>query len=237
MPPIKQNPIFIIWGWICLIISVIGFWPSYIEPSLAGTFTSLSPSLSWHVFFTTLWLVLMIIQPTMVQSGRMNLHRLIGLVGVFLALGVVYSGFIVQVEVMGPYAERGDELNAVGLPFFRLIALSIFALYVTIAIALVRLRPDWHKRLMLLGTLALLQAPLDRLYGNVFGFLELSGPLGVFTHMGLMLVFIIWDRLAHDRFHSASILGAILAALIVFGVSPLVQTDWWREIAAQWAGN
>ena len=68
--PVKQNPIFIIWGWTCLIISIIGFWPGYIEPSLAGTFTSLSPSLSWHVFFTTLWLILMIIQPTMVQSGR-----------------------------------------------------------------------------------------------------------------------------------------------------------------------
>ena len=233
---VERNPIFATWGWICLGISIVGFWPSYIEPSLAGTFSSLSPSISWHVFFTTLWLVLMISQPTMILLSKMNLHRLFGLFSVFLALGVVYTGVIVQVEVMGSYAQHNDIRSAVALPFFRFIALSVYAIWVTAAITLVRIRPTWHKRLILFGTLALLQAPLDRMYGNVFGFQEISGPLGVFTHIALMVVFVIWDRLAYGRFHPASVWSAILITLIVFGISPFVESGWWQELAAQLAG-
>ncbi len=231
------NPMFIIWGWICLIISLIGFWPSFIEPSLAGTFTSFSPSISWHVIFTTLWLVLMISQPIMVKMGKINLHRLFGFIGIFIAFGVVYTGFIVQIEVMRPYAKLDDELNAVGQPFFRFIALSIYAIFVVVALALVKKYSSWHKRLMLLGTLALLQAPLVRMYGNLFDLHDSSGPLGVFTQMGLMVLFIIWDRLANGRFHPASIWGSILIALIVFSISPFVQSNWWHKLATQWAGT
>ena len=90
---------------------------------------------------------------------------------------------------------------------------------------------------MLFGTLALLQAPLVRMYANVFGFQEISGPLGVFSHIVLMVVFIFWDRLAHGRFHPVSIGGSILITLIVFGISPFVQSDWWQELAIQLTGN
>jgi hypothetical protein len=52
-----------------------------------------------------------------------------------ICLIIAVIGFVVQIEVMEPYAELGDIRNAVGLPFFRLMALLIYSMCVTVAIA------------------------------------------------------------------------------------------------------
>jgi len=218
---VERKPGFAIWGWICLMISVFGFWPSYVAPSFAGTYSGLSTLIHWHVLFTTLWLVLMISQSTLVQTNRVDLHRLFGLFGVVVATGVVFTGVVVQIDVMAPYAERNNLRSAVGLPFFRLVQLLIFVICVALAIALRNSRPDWHKRLMILGTFALLQAPLVRMYENVFEFREISGLLGVVSHIILMVLLVIWDRRTQGKFHPATLWGTILITLIVFGVGPI----------------
>ncbi len=113
----------------------------------------------------------------------------------------------------------------------------IYAICVAVAIAL-RGRPDWHKRLMILGTFTLLEAPLARMFANVLGMPQnISGPMGAISHIVLMILFVIWDRRAQGRFHPVTVWGSILITLVVFGTAPIVGTKWWQELAAQLAGN
>ena len=98
---------FTLWGLACLIIAVIGFWPSYIAPTIAGTYIDAAAMMPWHVLSTALYLVLIVSQPALVQSDRVDIHRVFGFLGALVAIVVVFTGVVVQIEVMGhtPRAE------------------------------------------------------------------------------------------------------------------------------------
>lgn len=222
---------YAVWGLVCLAVSLIGFWPSYVTPLAAGTYGSPSPVMTWHVFFSFAWLVLLIAQPLLVQQGKITIHRQLGVLGVAVAAGVVVTGVMVQVHVMGPYSAKGDFLNVVPIPFIRLTLLLGFAVCVAGAVVL-RNRPDWHKRLMILGTLPLLQSAFDRMGANVFRLPEIRGLFALGGYLLLTLLFIIWDRVRQGTFHPATKwVATVLAVFYVF--SPIVaDTPWWRAIAA-----
>jgi len=225
---------FTIWGVVCLLISLVGFWPSYVAPLTTGTYRSPSPMMPWHVISTTLWLVLMVSQPWLIQLHRVNLHRRLGLFGALVAAGVVFTGVVVQLDVMGSYAVKGDTANAVFIPFIRFTLLLGYAVCVTWAIAL-RQRPDWHKRLILLGTFPLLQSSFDRLAANVFGLTEMRGLMAGVGHLVLMILFLVWDRRGQGHFHPVTKWGTLLIFLFYLFSPAIAGTDWWRELAASLA--
>jgi hypothetical protein len=189
----------------------------------------------WHVLSTTLWLVLLISQPWFIRLNRLDFHRRFGLLGVLTATSVVFTGIILQIDVMGPYAAKGDTPNAMVIPFIRFSLLLGFAVCVGWAIAL-RKRPDWHKRLMLLGTFPLLQSSFDRLAGNVLGVTgEIRGFMPLVGHFALMIAFVIWDRRQQGYFHPVTKWGTILIAVFYLVSPAMVGTEWWRELAANLA--
>ncbi len=226
---------FVLWGAICVVISLVGFWPSYVAPIMAGTYTDAAPLMPWHVLSATLWLVLLVSQPALIQLGRVDMHRVFGLLGTLVAVGVVLTGIAVQIDVMAAHAARGDTAKAVFVPFFRLITLAIFAVCVGLALHF-RRRPDWHKRLMILATFSLLEAPLGRVFANVLGLPGISGPMAAVSHTVLMLLFLLWDRRAHGRHHPATVRGTIIITLLVFGTAPIAFSGWWAQLAARLAG-
>ena len=233
-PP--SSPGFIYWGLSCLIIAIVGFWPSYVQPSMSGSYVNPTPMMPLHVTSTALWLVLLISQPGLVYLGRTNLHRGIGMFGAVVAATVVYTGIVLQVDVMAPYFIQKDLGNAVVTPFFRLSTMFLFAVCVAAAVGL-RSKPDWHKRLMFLGTFCLLEAPLSRIYANVLAVAdENAGVMGGLSHMALMAVFVVWDRKSIGRWHPVSRWGALAIFLVMFGTAPLATSDWWTNIAARLAG-
>jgi hypothetical protein len=227
---------FALWGLVCLIISLVGFWPSYVAPLAAGSYHSPSPMMSWHVLSTALWLVFIISQPWLVQRKRLALHRQFGILGVFVAAGVVVTGIVVQIDVMGAYTAKGDTANAVVIPFIRLSLLFGYVICVATAIAL-RNRPDWHKRLILLGTFPLLQSSFDRMAANVFGLTEIRGLMALVGHLVLMILFVIWDRRRQGYFHPATMWCTIVIILFYLGSPAIAGTHWWREFATKLAGR
>jgi hypothetical protein len=188
----------------------------------------------WHVLSTALWLVLIISQPWLIQLNRVDLHRRFGLFGVLVATGVVITGIVVQIHVMESYAAKGDTTNAVLIPFIRFSLLFGYAVCVAWAIVL-RKRPDWHKRLILLGTFPLLQSSFDRMAANVFGLLEIRGLMGLAGHFVLMILFAFWDRRRQGYFHPVTKWGTILMILFYLVSPAIAGTEWWRELAANLA--
>jgi len=227
-----SKPGFAIWGLICLLIAVVGFWPSYFAPMVGGTYTSPATFMPLHVISSYLWLVLLVSQPSLIQMGRLNLHRVFGVFAALVAAGVLVTGIIVQFEVMGPYAEQGDMLNAVFNPYFRVRGLIIFVILVIAAIGL-RNHSDWHKRLMILGTLSLLEAAYNRIFLNILDLPDIAGPAAVISHIVLMFLFLTWDRLSYGRFHPATLWGTVLITGLLIGTTPIAFSAWWSELAGQ----
>jgi hypothetical protein len=225
---------FVIWGFICLAISLVGFWPSYVAPMSSGTYQSPSPMMPWHVLSTVLWLALLISQPLLIQQNQIKLHRQFGVFGVFVATAVVITGTIVQVDVMGPYAASGDRLNAVIIPFIRLTLLLGFVICVGLAVAL-RKQPEAHKRLILLGTFTLFQSAFDRMGANVFGMPEARGLFAIGGHFVLMVLFVIWDRWRSGYFHPVTKWGTVSLVLFYFFSPIFAGSPWWRDLAARLA--
>jgi hypothetical protein len=219
------------WGLVCLVISLIGFWPSYFAPLTAGTYRSPSPMMPWHVLSTTLWLLLLISQPWLIQSKRINLHRSLGVVGAQVAIAVIITGIVVQIDVMGLYAAKGDTTNAVVIPFIRFSLLLGFGVCVAWAIAL-RKRPEWHKRLVLFGTFPLLQSSFDRLTANVLGLPEIRGLMALVGHLSLVILFVTWERLWQGHLHPVTKWAAIVTILFYLGSPAIAGTEWWQEMAA-----
>jgi hypothetical protein len=117
------------------------------------------------------------------------------------------------------------------IPLSDLVAFSVLAgsaLYY-------RRKPDTHKRLMLLATIAILPAALGRMVfpGGVLDFLGL--PVAPLTLTGLTALFVggclLYDRLARGRVHAAT-LGGGLFLLGVHVLRPFVaDTAAWLTIA------
>lgn len=74
------------WLIIPFLIAFIGFYFSYWSKLREAHFHQ-----HLHGLTATAWYVLIIVQPFLYQKSKMNLHRILGIIGIFLAGGVVFS--------------------------------------------------------------------------------------------------------------------------------------------------
>ena len=220
---------FLWWSLTLWLVAVVGFWPGYIHPLVKQTFQSPVSLTHGHAAFCFGWLSLLVMQAWLQVTDRRSWHRLLGLLGVGVALGVVITGVILQAQFMQHYLNLGETQHAIRVPFFRLVTLLVFAVSVGLALGL-RDR-SWHPRLMLLGTLSLMQAALARLYLHHWGVIELAGLYAAVTHGVLMAYFVWWDRIKLGYFHPASLWGSVFIAAVIFGTAPAAESVWWSQLA------
>ena len=176
----------------------IGFSTTYFIPGPRGTL-----NIPWivhvHGWTAMAWVFLLVAQVVLVRSGRSRLHRQVGKAAIPLAIGVWGSGIAVGIWVAGrDLPSQGETAyEAFGGTFN---SLSLF-LSLVIAAVLLRRKPDWHKRLMLLAMIAVLwpawfrfrhlMPPVSR-PDIVFGLLLADLPI---------LVAAVRDRLRWGRVH------------------------------------
>jgi hypothetical protein len=108
------------------------------------------------------WLLLLLTQTSLVAAGRVDLHRRLGVVGAGLAVAMLVLGIIGSLMA----ASRPTGFVNVSVPHLQflvvpLFALGLFVAFVSLAL-LNRRRPQHHKRLMLLATIALAEAGVAR---------------------------------------------------------------------------
>ncbi|VAW43741.1 hypothetical protein MNBD_GAMMA02-1294 [hydrothermal vent metagenome] len=225
----KPNKGFFYWGLGMFLVALLGFWPSYFSPVIHATFNSPVSLIHWHASFTFLWLLLLVIQPLLIHQKQIAYHQILGTLGVIIAIAVIYTGFMLQAQFMHHYFSLNELVHAVKVPFFRLVTLLIF----TVCFLLSMLIKDrsWHKRLVFLASFAILEAAFARVFLNYMDVLELPGLLGALTHIGIMVYFVLWDRIELGRFHVVTLWGSIIITLLIFGTAPIAETQWWFEMA------
>jgi hypothetical protein len=171
------------------------------------TQTPLMPLLHVHGLVLTTWFVLFLTQTFLVAARRTDIHRRLGVFGAVVAVLVAVIGVTTAVI----RAKQGAAPPGVPPLVFLVIPLGdmlLFSGLVGSGLAL-RRRTAAHKRLILLGTIALLPAAIARLPHVIEG-----GPPAFFGLTDLFVVAcVVYDRVARGRIHPATAWGgAILVA-------------------------
>ncbi|HKU63146.1 MAG TPA: hypothetical protein VJQ44_18235 [Gemmatimonadales bacterium] len=191
---------------IAVIITVfLGFSRTYFLKSYFGT-PALSLLVHIHGLVFTSWVLLFLAQTTLVATDRIDLHRKLGVGGAVLAALLLIVGTttaIVRVAGGGPSPIPGvPPLSFLAVPLFDMVA---FAILIGAGLVL-RNRPETHKRLMTLATIALTSAPIARL-----SFVRPAGPPAFFGLTDLFIVaMLVHDFATRRKAHPATIWGGLL---------------------------
>lgn len=147
-------------GVVIAMLVLPAFTRTYWAPMARGEL-ALHPAVHVHAVLFFLWIALLITQALLQLRGRVAAHRALGLAGIALAALMVFSGILAAIASLklGIVGPRPQAVRlAAGLSFGGML---LFSGFIIAAIANVR-RPEWHRRLMLIATISILQAAIAR---------------------------------------------------------------------------
>ncbi len=188
-----------------LVTVFVGFSRSYFLKAYYGT-PELSLLLHIHGLVFTSWVLLFLAQTTLVAAGRTDLHRKLGVGGAVLAALVLIVGTttaILRVKGGSAPIPGVPPLSFLAVPLFDMV---VFAILIGAGLSL-RNRPETHKRLMTLATIALMSAPIARF---PLGVLQ-AGPPAFFGLTDLFIVaMLVYDLVTRRRIHPATVWGGLV---------------------------
>jgi hypothetical protein len=203
-----------------LVVVFIGFAQSYFLPGLV--FAKL-PNILVHIhgaLFVS-WIFLLILQNLLVVLGRIRWHMRLGILGViFLPLMVVFGVLTLFDSI---------RRNGTGLPPELLLAADLEALVLFVGITtwglIARRNAATHKRLMILGTMAILGPAIDR--WPFPDAIATAGTIGVYILMPLIVV--AYDLFTIRRVHRATAVASALIIVYMLTVLPVSHFSIWRH--------
>jgi hypothetical protein len=192
---------------VAVLVSVfIGFAPTfYLREAARGPLPLLVVA---HGTVFSAWVLLFLAQTTLVANGRVDLHRRLGLLGVALAVAVFALGLATAIAATRRAYAAGSQgaLPFLALPFGDM---ALFGAFVTSGL-LLRRRPETHKRLMLLATVALLSAAFARFPAK----LTYGGPLAFGGIDAFAVALLAYDLATRRRPHTVSLWGGLTLVLV-----------------------
>jgi FtsH-binding integral membrane protein len=235
-PNSDADRLYVYMAYACALIAFAGFAPTYWVPVAARNFAG-PPILHLHALLFSAWVVFFIVQTTLVATGRVERHRMLGLMGISLATGMLFVGILAALHTVRVGIALGLDAQNRAFSIVPITIVMFFACAVAAAVANIS-RPDVHKRLMLVATISLLPPAFARLIALAAGLPFSPGhppPLAFsllpsFASDLLLIAAIVWDRRRLGRFHRTYLVaGACLVALQIIRV-PLGPTTAWHEV-------
>lgn len=159
-----------------------------------------------HGVVMTGWPVLLVVQTSLIASRRVQWHRRVGIFGAVWAGLVVLLGTLTTLHAAAREVQ-GHTPRAPGQVFITtldLLQMLLFAAYVTAAI-LLRHRPDYHKRFMVMTIACMLPDALARLPVSF-----MTNGLILLGLDGFVIACVAIDTLRHRRLHPAFGWGGLL---------------------------
>jgi hypothetical protein len=207
-------------------IIVLGFSKTYF---LAGMVRAPLPNLLIHLHGAafTLWMVLLLVQTTLITARKVKIHRTLGLMTFGLAVLMVVLGVLSGIDAM----RRGvaplglDAQTFFIIPFSDMACFSVLVFYSYRT----RLRAELHKRLILIASIALMGAGVARW---PIQFLQDHPPAQDSVLLALLLALAAFDLLQLHRVSKATSLGGIPLFLIHLVRVPLGMTPVWHAFTS-----
>lgn len=184
-----------------------------------------------HGAVFTAWIALMVIQPALIASRRVSLHRGLGVFGACVAAAMVVLGNVAAIAAMdGGFRGLGDPMVFYAVPFF---AINSFAITVFFAIRR-RNFADSHKRLILLSNAALLGAAIARI---PLAAVQAGAPFTfIFGPDLIILAGALYDWRTRGRVHRVWTRGGAAMIASQIAMMAVMGTGWWHRFAEAMAG-
>jgi hypothetical protein len=205
----------------------VGFARSYF---LAGTFRAPLPNLLIHIHGVVFvsWILLLITQISLVSSGRVDIHRRLGVAGFGLACLMVILGVLAGSNSLArgfsPPGSGMDPKTFYAIPLGDMLMFSTLVLFAFLA----RFNPSAHKRLILLATIALMDAPTGRPPFTAITAKPFMS--GVFCYIFLLLL-VAYDLWSTRRVHPATLWGGLFIVIVQQLEVPIGGTAMWHSFA------
>jgi hypothetical protein len=185
-----------------------------------------------HGLTATAWFVLLILQPWLVTNGHAARHRLVGMLALLLAGGVIASGLAAI-----PYNlvnERLPDIARYGLSFGDVILVSGFTTSVVFAVRKAR-NVDDHAHWMISTVFWALPPATFRLGMTLVlaSGMENPGSVAPLVLIGAglinlpILVYMMWRE---KRAHPAYLLAAVGSLMLTVAL-PVGAMNWWINVA------
>ena len=162
------------------------------------------PFFAVHGIVYTAWIVLLLTQARLVARGRLEMHRRLGIFGACACRGDGGSGTIgalIAARRPGGFVEVPvPPLQFLAVPIFEMV---LFPAFVAIGLAN-RRDPQAHKRWMVLATVGILTAAVNRI-PIIYGL----GPPAYFAGVDLFIL-AVWDFRTLGRLHPATLWGGLV---------------------------
>jgi hypothetical protein len=171
------------------------------------------------------WVVFFIVQSALIRSHNVRVHRKLGWLGVGLAAAIVVVGAWTAISIVRFSIEQKDPFNSTAFTIVQVMDLACFAVPFALAIYW-RKKPEFHRRLILIASCALLDAAFGR-------FPEL--PL-VFSPAGvdaLICLGVIRDLVVEHQVHKVYLYALpILVVCQIAAMETFIHASpWWMNVA------
>jgi hypothetical protein len=207
---------------------VLGFGPSFYRQ----LFTALPPlSTHLHIHGAVLggWFLLLVLQSGLVRGHRVVMHRHLGRFAAAYGALVVAGGLLASLNWVSRVLATGASLDtdmgdinplqgsdisflefASGVIWINIMSLVGFVALLILAIFL-RARGEFHKRLVLLASVAIIPPAVARIARSLVE--TEQGPFIPLAMLALLLAFPIYDFLTLRKIHPATVLGSVIVIL------------------------
>lgn len=229
---------YVIFVLLVILLNLVSFGPAIIDPSTRTVPLPLTSLVLVHTIVSVAWLFVVLVQVTLVATGRSAVHRRLGVIAVLLTAAFIVLAWFATVEearrgfdLSGDLVPRGTSADPATIlaPVNTLLLLAILIG----AAVWYRHRPAVHKRLMMLAILGLSTgAPIAHLIGHWPLLQRHAGIIGPGSAVILLSVLAIHDRMSQGRIHPVSLWGGVgvFAWLVLFFVV-IAPTSAWRDFA------
>jgi hypothetical protein len=221
----SRSSFFFVMSLVGLLAVFVGFAKTFIIPVAAGRFKA-PFSVHLHGAFAFGWVILFVIQASLIRFKNYRMHMRLGILGVFMALGTAVTMlpagvFAVEKELRQGLGETAIS-NIVGVSTSAVIFLSL-----AIAGMIYRKKAAAHKRLMLLATIEVLWVAWFR-FRHIFPpFPQAEFLFGVALPDSLIVIACIWDKRVNGKVYPVlGYVGAFMIAEDVFEYFTFDNSSW-----------
>lgn len=155
-----EGRFFIAMAVACAAIAILGFAPGYWVPLATGSIKA-NPAVHLHGFIFSAWALFFVFQVWLAESRQFRRHRTMGLISVSFTTLMIVFGAMAAINLMKSAAAVGQAEAGRAFAIVPLGGILFFASVFAWAAANVR-HTDWHKRLMLVAAISILDAPIAR---------------------------------------------------------------------------
>jgi hypothetical protein len=215
---------------IVLLSTFLGFAPSYYLRGLVPAphpYEALRPYVFFHGFLFSSWVILFLVQTLLVGAGRTDIHRRLGLVGMWLVAAMIPTALVVSVLGVGRPLTAAPGISPLSWMAVSFLDIPVFGgLIIT---ALVKRRDSaTHKRLMLVAMIDMMRPSLGRL----LPLLGAPGPTPLLLPLLLLLPLPIFDLRTRGKIHPATLWGSLPVAAVAVLTLAIWTTPPWLAFAS-----